>query len=201
MVSIVDPLGLYLNTERTATCNGTISSLRFCYYGQRDIFQRTYRSLVAIYRQLNETTYVRTSETISITRKSNPYQTPLEDAFLPGFFNCDMQELTSGIEVQAGDIIGVCMYNSRDTNRIDMITIIPSAGYRMLFERASTANCDTGALAPVVGGHHLRRDTTARILHVSAEISTQISSSITAWLKMLNFCIFRRGNAHHFSSP
>jgi hypothetical protein len=164
-----DPDGLYLNTDRPATCNGTISLLQYCYYGRADIFQNTYRSLIAIYRPVNQSHYVRVSETISVTRRSYPFPLiPQADNLLPGF-NCDLQRLTQSVDVVAGDIIGVCIYNSGGTSEIDMITFRPG-GYRMLFEGIGDIRCDTGEMPQVVGDR-LQQDSFPRVLHISAEIS------------------------------
>ena len=157
---------MYLNTDRPATCNGTISLLEYCYYGDFDLIQNTYRSLIAVYRPVNQSHYERVSETISITRRSYPF--PLisqADNFLLGF-NCNSQTLTSSIRVQTGDIVGVCIYNSGETSELDMITFRPS-GYRMMFE--GSVRCDTGEM-PRIFGDHLRLDSAPRTLHISAEI-------------------------------
>ena len=162
-----DPDGVYLNTDRPATCNGTISLLEYCYYGDSDIlFQETYRSLIAVYHLVNESRYERVSETISITRRSYPFPlTPQADNILPGF-NCDSQVLTPSIRVETGDIIGVCIYNSRKTSELDMITLRPG-GYQMMFEGG--VRCDTGEM-PLVLGDRLQPDLFPRVLHVSAKI-------------------------------
>ena len=166
VVTTNDPDGVYLNTDRPATCNGTISLLEYCYYGDFDLIQDTYRSLIAVYRPVNQSHYERVSETISVTRRSYPF--PLisqADNILPGF-NCNSQMLTPSIRVQTGDIVGVCIYNSGETSELDMITFRPS-GYRMMFEGG--VRCDTGEM-PRIFGDHLRLDSAPRILHISAEI-------------------------------
>ena len=161
-----DPDGVYLNTDRPATCNGTISLLEYCYYGNSDVSQNTYRSLIAVYRPVNQSRYERVSETISVTRRSYPFPlTPQADNILPGF-NCDSQVLIPSIRVQTGDIVGVCIYNSRETSELDMITFRPG-GYRMLFEGG--VRCDSGEMPQVVGDR-LQLDFAARILHTSAII-------------------------------
>ena len=161
-----DPDGLYLNTDRPATCNGTISLLEYCYYGDLDTLQKTYRSLIAVYRLVNQSHYERVSETISVTRRSYPFPlTPQADNILPGF-NCDSQILIPSIRVKTGDIIGACIYNSQGTSELDMITSRPG-GYRMMFEHG--VRCDTGEM-PLVLDDGLRLDLFPRVLHVSAEI-------------------------------
>ena len=102
--------------------------MEYCYYGHGDIFQRTYWSLIAVYRPMSQNNYKKISETISVTKRSYPFPlTPQADNFLPGF-NCDSQKLTPSVEVQTGHIIGICIYNSRETSEIDMITFRPG-GY------------------------------------------------------------------------
>ena len=169
---------LYLNTERSATCNGTVSVVRYCYYGHADfLVQQTYRSLIALYRPVNESHYKRISDTISVTKRSYPAPlTPQADNFLPGF-SCDKQKLTSSVEVQTGDIVGFCTFDSGGISQINMVTFRRSlfavAGYSMMFEGADTAGCNTGVMPQVVG-NRLQQAFTFRILHVSAEISISI---------------------------
>ena len=161
-----DPDGVYLNTDRPATGNGTISLLEYCYYGDFDLLQETYRALIAVYRLVNQSRYERVSETISITRRSYPFPlTSQADNILPGF-NCNSQVLIPSIRVQTGDIVGICIYNSRETSELDMITFRPG-GYQMLFEGG--VRCDTGEM-PEVLGDRLQLDFFRRVLHVSAEI-------------------------------
>ena len=145
--------------------------MRYCYYGQNTIVQTTYRSLIAVYRPVNGSHYERVSETISVTKTSYPFRIAQADAYLAGF-NCDLQELTSSVQVMEGDVIGACIYSSGDTSQLDMITVRRFAGYQMKFEGADTAGCGTGVL-PSVLGDRLQRDSDDKILHVSAEIEIQ----------------------------
>ena len=138
--------------------------------------QKMYRSLVAVYRPVNNSRYEKISETVSVTRRSYPFQIAQADAYQVGF-NCDWQKLTSSIQVMEGDIIGACIYSSRSTSQLDMITVRPFAGYRMMTEGADSAGCDTGVMPSVVGDH-LQQDSTAKILHISAEIGMMNESKI-----------------------
>ena len=142
-----DPDGVYLNTDRPATCNGTISVVEYCYYGSSTLFQRTYQSLIAVYHPVDQNCYERVSETISLTRRS--YSFPLVPP-----------------DVQMGNIIGICIYNTRDTSELDMISF-RSGEYRMMFEGAGSVGCDTGEM-PQVLGDRLQLNSARRTLHVSA---------------------------------
>ena len=167
-----DPDGVYLNTDRPATCNGTISVVEYCYYGFPNLIQWTYRSLIAVYRLVDQNRYERVSETISITRTSYPFPlVPQDDNFLPGF-SCESQTLTPSVEVQMGDIVGICIYNTRDTSELDMISFRPGE-YRMMFEGAGSVGCDTGEM-PQVLGDCLQLDSAPRTLHVSAQIRSYV---------------------------
>jgi hypothetical protein len=81
--------------------------------------------------------------------------------------------LTPSVEVLAGDIVGICIYNSGGTSELDMITFRPG-GYRMMFEGAGSVRCDTGEMPRVVGDR-LQLDSARRTLHISAEIGTMNS--------------------------
>ena len=127
---------------------------------------------------MDQNYYEKISETISVIKRSYPFPlTPQADNFLPGF-NCDSQKLTPSVEVQTGDIIGICIYNSRETSEIDMITFRPG-GYRMMFEGADSARCDTGAMPDVVGDR-LQQDSAPRTLHISAQMGTLNDNEILA---------------------
>ncbi len=118
---------------------------------------------------MNQSQYVRVSETISVTRRSYPFPlTSQADDFLTGF-NCDSQRLSPSVKVLAGDIVGICIYNSGGTSELDMITFRPG-GYQMIFEAIGSIRCDTGEMPRVVGDR-LQLDSFPRVLHISAEIS------------------------------
>ena len=141
------------------------------------------------------------SETISVTKRSYPAPlTPQADNFLPGF-SCDTQKLTSSVEVQTGDIVGFCTFDSGGISQIDMVTtrnvlLFVVGGYSMMFEGADTAGCNTGVMPQVVGDR-LQQASIFRILHVSAEIST-LNENEFSFLMLLFF--FVRSSTFGFQS-
>ena len=164
----------YLNTARPAPCNGTITSLEYCYYGEMTNSRRTYQSIVALYRPVGGTSYQRISDTISISKQTPIREIPSADVLLPGF-NCDSYELNSSIQVQMGDVIGACIYDTLNTEQLDLVSLTGD-GLILPFKGDSDAGCEDDILPDTVDG--LRDDDSRRIiLHVFAEIS---KSSIVA---------------------
>ena len=162
----------YLNTARPAPCNGTITSLRYCYYGREDSNRNTYQVLVALYRpEPGSNNYQNITNTISITKQTPISQVPLADALLPGF-NCDSVELEESVQVLAEDVIGVCHTNDNNLNRLDVVSRTNN-GYNMFYidtdQLNDINNCESGVLPDVVGDN-LQETGILRILHIFAEI-------------------------------
>ena len=183
----------YLNTARPAPCNGTITSLRYCYYGREDSNRNTYQLLVALYRpEPRSNNYQRITNTISIIKRTPISQVPLADALLPGF-NCDSVELEESVQVLPGDVIGACIYDTLiSIRRLDVVSLNDIAGYRMLFNSANDEDCENRVLPEVVGSN-LEQTNFLRILHIFADIckSSKLDAKIPSILFLQYLLMWR----------
>ena len=112
----------YLNTANPALCTGTITSWRVCYYEPTsdDIFDRFWATY-AVYRRTNITHYERVSQIFSavrsISQTSNRLE-PIVDGLVDDEdINCyDDGVGNSPLSVQAGDVIGACIFDPENRN-------------------------------------------------------------------------------------
>ena len=100
----------YLNTARPASCNGTISSVDYCYYGpsQYSNDNRTghWIAVVALYHLQPNGSYSRVSNrSILLAKQDDPRSS---DRILLNF-NCDTYVPRSTMRVQEGDVFGVLL--------------------------------------------------------------------------------------------
>ncbi len=170
----------YLNTAKPAPTNGTITHLRYCYYGREDDNRNTYQALMALYRleqpRPGSRNYRRIMDTVSIVKRAPLSRVPSADALLPGF-SCDSVELERSVQVLLGDVIGACIYDTL-INSIRQLDVVSRSdnGYRMLYNSADDEDCENGILPEVVGSN-LEQTSIPRILHVFAEICKLLAVS------------------------
>ena len=167
----------FLNIARPARCNGTVTTLDYCYYGRDDVVLScvTYESLVAIYRPVsNNQNFIKVSESVAITKSTPINEAPPGEALLPGF-NCDSHILGESTQVLVGDVIGVCFHDPRGPDRqpLDLVSR-DNNGYSMLADATVDVRCDIGVMPSGVRRNQLERTGSRsrdrRILHVSAKI-------------------------------
>ena len=169
---------LYLNTERNATCNGTITTIIYCYYGTSDSNPRIYQSLVAVYRPTSDgRDFEIVSPSIRIQRQmtgSDSDQSSSDDILLPGF-NCDAYQLEESIPVQIGDVIGACIDEIQGTCRLNMVsrTDEDERYNNNILLNIDADNAAAGCSDGVLPTGIMREDLSEirRILHVFSEIS------------------------------
>ena len=169
----------YLNTGRPANCSGTITTLRYCYYGQSDNDRNTYQSSVALYRLMNGRTniYVRVSDTIAISKRTPISDVPPAETLLPGF-NCDSYKLNESIRVQTGDVIGACIDNDGPIRQLNLVSNNENA-YDILFADSDYVGCRNSISFLLNRISEIDFQTTQnRILHVYAEISKSYCNNI-----------------------
>ena len=155
---------MYLNTERPALTNGSVTSINYCYYGPGVIgILSTYQALVAIFRPFNgNRNYRRISNTITLRK-----QTSLTD-LLPGF-DCDSYQLEQSVQVLEGDVIGACIDEISGTMPLSLVSRSDENGYFMRLTDADNIPCADGVLPEVIDD--LSSSGRRRILHVFADIS------------------------------
>lgn len=172
--SVSETKRFYLNVNKPASCNGTLSSIHYCYYGPPRADRKTdsYQASVAIYRPLDEgSTFRKISNTVTIS-KMTPTDATLPSEEISFGFSCSVHSLNSVVKVEQGDIIGACIFDPRgkDIKQLDLVAESTSDdGYTMMYQSDKAADCDTNTLPEVVSG--LSIDQILKILHVYAEIS------------------------------
>ena len=161
----------YLNTNRSAPCNGTITRFGYCYYGREDNNRNTYQVLVSLYRPVAGNNYrniLTNSNAVSIIKQTPRSRVPPDDALLPGF-NCDSIELEESVQVLERDVIGVCLTDDNNLNRLDVVSMT-NDGYRMRYIDADQNIINNCESLPELVGDNLRETGNLRILHIFAEI-------------------------------
>ncbi len=165
----------YLNTQDPAQCDGTITEFNFCYYRSNPIqLAASYDFTFAVFRRSSSSDYISVSEAFTTGR------TVANSNFgTGGTFACRIFSVND-IPVQAGDVIGVCIYDPPDnadpvristtdfTNRVPIDMVSQNAGHFLM----STSNSGCGDMSvpnPVAVSSLNRAD--KRVLHMYADIS------------------------------
>ena len=113
----------YLDTANPANCTGNVTSWRVCYYGPDSVNNRgSYWATYAVYRRMgsgNNNNYERVSEVFRATRAISGLQgeSNIDGEIIQGGFNCYDDSIDVGnspLTIQAGDILGACVFNPND---------------------------------------------------------------------------------------
>ena len=116
-------LRFYLDVNNPATCNGTITNWRVCYYGRSDSGLNSYWATYAIYQRMGsggDESYVKVSGMFRAVRTTTQTLT----GFLDGAdglneigFDCYTDSIDVGdspLTIRPGDIIGACVFDPED---------------------------------------------------------------------------------------
>ena len=159
----------YLDVDHPAPCNGTITNWRVCYYGPSSIGLvglRSYWANYAVYRRVRDANgsqrYIRVSEIFSAARGSRlltrivenqSLVVPLDGEIRRGFTcysdtNSIDRTRTRPLTVQAGDVVGACVFNPIDPNRgsrvqLDVVGESSNAAESLLGTSAGGCTVDT----------------------------------------------------------
>ena len=113
----------YLDDDHPAPCAGNVTSWTVCYYAPNNVAENgIYWALYAIYRRNvseNGDRYERVSDTFTAVRSEDFINGPIVDGgIVAGGFNCYNDTIDNGdssLTVQAGDVLGACIFDPRDT--------------------------------------------------------------------------------------
>ena len=158
---------LYLNTEYPAPCSGTVERWRHCYYRPTTINRGDrFRVTWAVYRRMrsgNDTSYVRVESSVrTATRRDN--QIPNS-----GSFWCRNQNVND-FDIEAGDIIGACIYDPPQSNRKQMDIVGDANGYSVM-QMSVDDQCGDNLMPSMISSSQLL-NVGSRILHLYATISS-----------------------------
>ena len=181
----------YLNTANPAPCSGNITSWRVCYYGPDTIDFSSYWATYAVYRRIDSDSngrYERISSTFRAVRATgllaNIDTTGIIDgAIQQGGFMCYNDSIDTGaspLTVQAGDILGACVFDPEDSDnfgrhQLDVVGEIDGESLVGM----SSSGCTTDALPLNIPVSQLSAISSRR-LHLYANIGIKIRSIIMA---------------------
>ena len=183
----------YLNTAEPARCNGSITSVGYCYYGPR-LYNHTFRfwaTAAAVYRPEVNGSFRRVSDGLLLTKltPSNQSSVSPENTLLLGLgFNCDTYILDpeDAIHVRKGDIFGALIFADQPFLHLGGLDLVgnSSGDYQLMTKSfdgfahiqlvsSSQSNVDIDLPLPeILNGLSLD---TKRVLHIFADISKSIN--------------------------
>ena len=153
---------LYLNTAAPAPCNGTINGWRYCFYNPDNVNDnQDYKTTFAVYRAVGMG-YQRVSNVIVVSRSGRNIGA-LSQSF--NCFNINVGDFT----IEAGDIVGGCVYDpTRGDRQLDIVGQ-NAAGYSLM-QMNDVSECTRNSLPLSISSSQLSiLDST--ILHVYAKIT------------------------------
>ena len=113
----------YLDVDHPAPCAGNVTSWTVCYYAPNNVAENgIYWAFYAIYRRNvseNGDRYERVSDTFTAVRSEDFINALIVDGGIIGEeFNCYNDTIDNGdssLTVQAGDVLGACIFDPDDT--------------------------------------------------------------------------------------
>ena len=171
----------YLDTANPATCTGNITSWRVCYYGPDTVnTSGSYWATYAVYQRIgsgNNVSYIRVSEMFRAIRTISRFTAadPIVDGEIAqGGFNCYNDSIEVGdspLPIQAGDILGACVFDPADdlflVIRLPLDVVGETSGETLL--QMSTAGCSRGVIPSDILANQLST-LNSRRLHIYANI-------------------------------
>ena len=174
----------YLDVNNAATCTGNITSWRVCYYGPKDIDEDgVYFATYAVYRRMGANSFRKVSDTFRAIRAVQKLTSRFDavDGMVQadGFWCYDdsINVDASPLPIQAGDVLGACVFSPQDTNNINRfpLNVVGDTGpgsSESLLRTMNTDECGTAWDSPLpssilmdsLSSHNSRR------LHIRANI-------------------------------
>ena len=157
---------IYLNTDYPAPCSGTVTRWRLCFY--RPVTHEDgdrYRLTLAVYRPMhmdsdNSTQYERVESSLRTFTRIFPTQS--------SDFSCQNVDLDMAkqFDIEADDIVGVCVFNPIQDAREPMDIVSEASGYSLL-QNSVSLPCRYNTTPSVILSSQLSR-VESRLLHLSA---------------------------------
>ena len=168
----------YLDINNPATCSGTITSWRVCYYGPNIVRADSYWATYAVYRRMGSggsERYERVSQLFSAVRAtSSLIGTGVVDGLVQEkVYVCYNDSIDAGalpLTVQAGDVLGACVFNpvNVDGDSRRQLDIVGETGGSSLLEM-NNDGCTTEAIPSNIPTNQLSNRNNRR-LHLFANI-------------------------------
>ena len=167
----------YLNTANPAPCTGSVTSWRVCYYGPDNVhISGSYWATYAVYRMMgsgSNARYMRVSELFSAVRTIAFFTgDPVVDGEIAqSGFHCYDDLVTSTLTIQAGDILGACVFDSDEDSifvtRLPLDVVGEVSGDSLL--RMNTDGCSREEIPSDIQANQLSA-LASRRLHIYANI-------------------------------
>ena len=154
-----DSTGFFMNDASPATCSGTLTQWRYCYYtGQT---QNGATARLDLYRNVGTNSYDLVSGSVTLVTVSSVPSSPS--------FVCGAVAPPQNVAVMPGDIIGACLPSASNT-----IALLSDVSQNMLEEAKptlfSSATCDTLLQSTTNLGASSDWSPRSHLLHVYADI-------------------------------
>ena len=160
--------GFYLNTQDPAQCDGTITEFQYCYYRSNLGLQSSYDFTFAVFRETSSGTYTSVSNAFTTGRT-------VINANLPSGtdFACASYSPSTVVDIQAGDVIGACIYDPPDVSgingcRVQLDVVGRNAGSDQYIMSTGNSGCGNSAVPNTVT-FLTRMDSS--VVHIHADIS------------------------------
>ena len=117
----------YLNTANPAPCTGNITSWRVCYYGPENVEISGYWATYALYRRNDSGgSYERVSGIYSAVRSHRTFTgvNVVDGETEEDGFNCYNDPVDMPVTVQAGDLVGACVFTVRAVPGFRQLNIV-----------------------------------------------------------------------------
>lgn len=163
---------LYLNTEYSAPCSGTVDRVRHCYYRPATVrSNERYRVTWAVYRRMgsgNGTRYVMVDSSLrTVGRRGDRSPLNAND----GNFWC-REVNVNNFRIVAGDIVGACIYEPSARNMKQLDIVGQAHGYSLMQTSINENQCNDNSMPSTVS-HSQLSTVDSRILHLSAIITSR----------------------------
>ena len=197
----------YLNTANPAPCTGNVTSWRVCYYGpnQQDIDEDelfSYWATYAVYRKMGsgaDEHYEQVSQLFSAVTATNNLvridSTGTTDGVIRRQgFTCYDDTITAPLTVQAGDVVGACVFNPTNGNFFTrrQLDVVGRVDGESLLQMGS-GGCSTTALPTEIRASQLSTADSRR-LHIYANIGIHLSCAcqdINSYIILHDFVCFQ----------
>ena len=174
----------YLDVNNPATCNGTITNWRVCYYGRSEgrpleVTGTSYWATYAVYRRMGsggDESYEQVSEMFRAVRITTGLGDGADGLNQMGF-NCYTDSIDAGdspLTIHAGDIIGACVFDPKDgsivTRReLDIVGEVLAGQGESLMQADIDVDCTVDDIPSGIQLSDLRRQNNRR-LHIYANV-------------------------------
>ena len=174
----------YLDINNPATCTGTVTSWRACYYGPDNARDGSYWATYAVYRRVGSGGNERYEQVSQIFTAVRATSNLLGNGVVDGLIQednyvCYDDSIDAGdspVTIQAGDVLGACVFNpdNVDGDNRRQLDIVGETGGSSLLDM-SDSGCTTEAIPSNIPMNQLSTRNNRR-LHLFANIGMKQSS-------------------------